>query len=226
MPSRKRKDSGTTIGLKLTAADRKLLLEHCPSLAEDFVKAIRETPPREPVTVPLDDTDDLLECLAADAADAEDPRTAKNLDRLLDKIADFIDKTEDAAALGKPTGIQIPGWLAGLMIEGIETGKSVTLPIKPARKRDKLGLKLTQQQREAILHTTRLPNRIRQRLQDAPEGAWLAEFTRKELDAIQAEVGQAACYAPSPYKKRLLAVIGKITDALDPGGFEGYIARK
>ena len=73
MASRKRKDSGTTIGLKLTAADRKLLLEHCPSLAEDFVKAIRETPPREPVTVPLDDTDDLLESLAADAADSEDP---------------------------------------------------------------------------------------------------------------------------------------------------------
>jgi hypothetical protein len=118
MPSRKRKDSDTTIGLKLTAADRKLFLEHCPSLAEDFVKAIRETPPREPVTVPLDDTDDLLESLAADAADSEDPRTAKNLDRLLDKIADFIDKTEDATARGKPNGIQIPGWLASLMIEG------------------------------------------------------------------------------------------------------------
>ena len=134
-----RKDASEKIGLKLTAADRKLLLQECPSLDEDFAKAIRQTPPSEPVQWPLDDTDELLDALAADSNHAKDRKFGGKLDRLLDKIGDSIDKYEDNVARGKPDGIQMPGWLAALMIEGIKSGKSVSLPINPDERRTRSG---------------------------------------------------------------------------------------
>jgi len=71
-------------------------------------------------------------------------------------------------------------------------------------------LKLTQQQRESMIHCTRIKNKLREKLKAAGEGTQIVPVTRKELDHLNDELGQAAMYAPSADKKRLLAVMGKV----------------
>jgi hypothetical protein len=225
MPKLKSSQSSKIIPLKLTNADRKLLLEECLSLDEDFAKVIRETPLGEPVKLPLDDMESFLDCIIADANHVDDRKIANKLNRLSEKIDRLIEKFEGKSSTAKQSGVKMLNWLNTLLIEGIETGKTVTLPIKSSIKKGSVSLKLTSQQREALLHATRLPHRIKQRLEDVPKGTQSIEFTRKELDIIKEEVGQAVQYAPSPYKKQLLSMIRKITEVLDPHSFEDYVAR-
>jgi hypothetical protein len=78
-------------------------------------------------------------------------------------------------------------------------------------------LKLTQPEREAIVHGTRVRAKIRDRIKAEPEGIAVVEFTVRELDHMLDELGTAAEYVPDPYKKRLVAVVRKISDLLDPG---------
>ena len=87
-------------------------------------------------------------------------------------------------------------------------------------------LKLTQQQRESMVHATRLKNKLKERLQQAGDGTQIVGFTLKELDHLNDELGQAALYAPGPDKKRLVAVLHKVTDLLSEehaGVFEGVV---
>ena len=80
---------------------------------------------------------------------------------------------------------------------------------------DTYPLKLTQQQRESILHHTRLKRVIKQKVEKADEGTQTVLVTRKELDDLNDEIGQATVYATGPDKKRLLAVLRKVTDLFE-----------
>jgi len=80
---------------------------------------------------------------------------------------------------------------------------------------DKYRIILTEKQREALIHCTRLRRGLKARLEQAEPGPQVVELTRKELEEFQDEVGQAALYAVSPYKRPLLSVIKKIADALE-----------
>lgn len=76
-------------------------------------------------------------------------------------------------------------------------------------------IKITPHQREALISCTRLRGRIKDRLKAAPEGPQIIEFTSKELDHMLDELGQASVVAPSPYRKRVVAVHRKVFDILD-----------
>ncbi len=191
MPKRQSIESSELIPLKLTEVQRSLLLEECLSLDEDFAKVIRETPLAEPVKFPLDDMDALLDCIIADANHSEDRKIANKLNRLSEKIDRLMEKFEGKPSTDKLKDIKMPKWLGALMNEGLRTGKTVTLQRKPSSKKGNMNLKLTSQQREALLHATRLPNRIKQRLEDIPKGTQSIELTRKEMDIIREEVGQS-----------------------------------
>ena len=78
-------------------------------------------------------------------------------------------------------------------------------------------LKLTQPEREAIVHGTRIRAKLRDRIKAGLDGTAVVEFTVKELDHMLDELGTAAEYVPDPYKKRLVAVVRKISELLDPG---------
>ena len=80
---------------------------------------------------------------------------------------------------------------------------------------DQYPLVLTQKQRDALIHTTRLRTKLKMRLQDVEPGTQVFTFTRKELNELHDEVGQAAYYAVTPYKRPLLSVIKKTTDAFE-----------
>lgn len=80
---------------------------------------------------------------------------------------------------------------------------------------DNYPLKLTQQQRESLVHHTRLKRPVKQKVEKAGEGTQTVLLTRKELDDLNDEIGQAAVYATGPDKKRLLAVLRKVTDLFE-----------
>lgn len=80
---------------------------------------------------------------------------------------------------------------------------------------DNYPLKLTQQQRESLLHSTRLKRSIKRKVEQAGEGTQTVLVTRKELDDLNDEIGQAALYATGPDKKRLLAALRKVTELFE-----------
>ncbi len=103
----------------------------------------------------------------------------------------------------------------------------ITFRLKRTRKADETyPLRLTQQQRESMIHATRIKGKVKERLQQVGEGTQVVGFTLKELDHLNDELGQAALYAPGPDKKRLVAVLHKVTDLLSEehaGVFEGVV---
>jgi hypothetical protein len=75
----------------------------------------------------------------------------------------------------------------------------VTFRLKRTKKADETyPLRLTQQQRESMVHATRIKNKLKERLQQAGDGTQVVGFTMKELDHLNDELGQAALYAPGP----------------------------
>jgi hypothetical protein len=84
---------------------------------------------------------------------------------------------------------------------------TISFSLKPSKKaNDTYPLKLTQQQRESLVHCTRLSRKLKQKLENVGDGTQIVGVTRKELNELYEESGQAAYYALSPNKKRLLAV--------------------
>lgn len=100
----------------------------------------------------------------------------------------------------------------------------ITFRLKPTKKPGELyPLRLTKQQRESLVHCTRLRRGLKNKIEQAGEGTQIVGVTRKELDHLNDEIGQASVYAPSPHKKRLVAVLHKVTDlfAEDRAGLFG-----
>jgi hypothetical protein len=89
----------------------------------------------------------------------------------------------------------------------------ISLRLKPTKKPGELyPLRLTWHQRESLIHCTRIKNKIKERLKEAGEGTQILGVTLKELDHLNDEIGTAAVYAPSPHKKRLVAVLHKVSE--------------
>lgn len=86
-------------------------------------------------------------------------------------------------------------------------------------------LKLTWHQRESLIHCTRIKNKLKERLQELGEGTQVILVTRKELDHLNDEIGQASVYAPHPYKKRLVAVHHKVGE-LFAADYKGLISEE
>ena len=82
MKTRRHIKPGTKVGLKLTAAERKLILEDLICQDDNYIQVIRDTPARQPVQFTLDDWDGLSGYIAAEANHAEDKNLEKKLDAL------------------------------------------------------------------------------------------------------------------------------------------------
>ena len=105
----------------------------------------------------------------------------------------------------------------------------VTFRLKRTGKADATyPLRLTRQQRESMIHATQIKNKVKKRLKAAGDGTQIVGFTLKELDHLNDELGQAALYAPGPDKKRLVAVLHKVTEQLSEehaGVFRGVMPK-
>ena len=86
MPTKKQIQPGEKVPLKLTAAERKLVLEDLMCLDEDYEQIIRDTPTGKPVMMTLDDLDDFGGYIAAEANHCDDKKKQKKLDTMFEKI--------------------------------------------------------------------------------------------------------------------------------------------
>lgn len=97
MPAKKPIQPGQRAPLKLTATERKLVLEGLKCLDQEYEQIIRHTPAGKPVMMTLDDLDDLGGYIAAEANDCDDAKKQRKLDAVLGKIQSVLDGHTDEA---------------------------------------------------------------------------------------------------------------------------------
>jgi hypothetical protein len=95
MGSRKYTKPGELLGLKLTQAERKLILDDPISIHDELADPIRSTPSGAPVRLSLDDLEDLGGYVAAEANHTSDTRLRKKLDAIFLKINHLLELHTD-----------------------------------------------------------------------------------------------------------------------------------
>src|SRR4051812_24393294 len=85
------------IGLKLTEAERTLILEGLTCLPADYEQAIRSTPAKKSVMFTLDELDDLGGHVAAESNHTNDKKLQKKLDGIFVKIQRLLETYTDEA---------------------------------------------------------------------------------------------------------------------------------
>lgn len=95
MPAKKHIRPEEKLPLKLTAAERKLVLEGLASLDQEIAQIVRDTPAGQPVMLTLDELDDFVGYVAAEANHCKDKSKGKKLDVILEKIQGLLDKFTD-----------------------------------------------------------------------------------------------------------------------------------
>jgi hypothetical protein len=83
-------------------------------------------------------------------------------------------------------------------------------------------LKLTPQQRETLLRCTHLGRTLKKKMAQAGDGTQVVPVTWNELHTLNDETGQAAVSAPSADKKRLMAVMSRVTKFFEEEDIEGF----
>ncbi len=100
------------------------------------------------------------------------------------------------------------------LLAGNDPGPIVFRLKRTRKASDTYPLKLTQQQRESLIAYTQLKGKLKNKLKEAGDGAQVFDVTRKELEGLNEELGQATMYARGQHKRRLLAVMGKVAELL------------
>lgn len=95
MPTKKQIEPGEKVPLKLTAAERKLVLEDVTCLDTGYEKIIRDAPSGKPVMMTLDDLDDFGGYIAAEANHCDDTKKQKKLDKVFEKVQSLLDTYTD-----------------------------------------------------------------------------------------------------------------------------------
>lgn len=135
MDRRKRIKPGTNVGLKLTAAERKLILDDLMVLDDSYAQAIRETPTDRPVQFSLDEWEDFGGYIAAEANHTEDKKLGKKLDAIFNKVQKILDTHTDEeppetlnieearkAKQLSDQAVQIAQWTAQVLVEAEQLG--------------------------------------------------------------------------------------------------------
>jgi hypothetical protein len=147
MPTRKHIQPGTKIGLKLTAIERKLILNDLIALDDNYANAIRNTPADQPVQFTLDDWDDLGGYIAAEANHTEDRKLEKKLDAIFDKIQKILEthtdeeppkKNKKSKAMLSDGTVRIAEWTTQILVAaeklGIKNELVEHLTLSPAQR--------------------------------------------------------------------------------------------
>ena len=210
MSRKKQTGKGGKVGLKLTQAER-TLLDSMRGLTEAIRDVARATPTTQPVLLTPDDLGDLEGQVAAAINSNEYKKIRGKLNRLHVKIAALLDRQQEHEEVGGKS-IVIETILD--LLESVPPA-ILPMPAKSKKDEDRYPLKLTDKQREARIHATRLRRGLKNRIGQVPEGSRIIGFTRRELEETVSEVGTALRFAPSPFKEPLVAVDGKLEDLRD-----------
>jgi len=214
MTRKKQIKPGEKVGLTLTHAERMLLLNVVNGLTEEIRDVMRATPTAQPVMLTLDDLGDLEGHVAAEANHTKGKKLRQRLDAISEKIQVHLDRHDDEPEVtDSPATIgfvdRFVGSLAGPrpLVE--------PLPTKSEEGEDQYGVKLTDKQRESLLHCTELSKGLRDKIRGAAAGAQTLGFTKDDLDELASEVDLAVFDARTPHKQRLAAVFDKLEVLLD-----------
>ena len=209
---------GERVPLKLTPTEIRAILEGLMCLDREYEKLIQEAPAGKPVMMTLDDLEDFGGYIAAEANHTEDKRLGRKLDRVFDKCQRLLETYTD-----EPGDTITAEQAKQKLTKGINDAPPGTEPativsFRPKSKTPKSAkfpIKITQHQRDSLLQYTQLKVAIKKRVESAEEGTHVIEFTKKELDHLQDETGQAMVYARSPHKQRLAAIRKKVDGILE-----------
>ena len=217
MTRKKQMKPGEKVGLTLTQAERMLLLNALHGLTEEIRDVMRATPTAQPVMLTLDNLDDLEGHVAAEANQTKDKKLRQRLDAISEKIQRHLNRHDD-----EPEVTESPATIGFLdrFVESLAGPRPLVepLPTKSEEGEDQYGVKLTDKQRESLLHCTELSKGLSDKIRGAAGGAQTLGFTRDDLDELASEVDLAVPYARTPHKQRLAAVFDKLEvlrDALD-----------
>ena len=95
-------------------------------------------------------------------------------------------------------------------LAGYEMGPIVFRLKRTKKANETYPLKLTQQQRQTLLECTQLSRSLKKKIEQTGQGTQIVPVTWNELDKLNDETGQAAYFARSPHKKRLMAVMSRV----------------
>jgi hypothetical protein len=168
MSRKKHIQPGEKVELKLTEAQRSLLLDRLPLLPDEVETAIRSSQPPSPLRLTLDDLDDLAGHVAAEANHTSDKRLRKGLDAIFSKIQDVLDshtdepppmsrKIEDARReqLVSHQSVQLAEWAAKMLVGAEQLG---------IKARSVARFPLPEAERAVLLMTPTLDEKARKKL--------------------------------------------------------------
>ena len=79
---------------------------------------------------------------------------------------------------------------------------------------ERLTLPLKRLERGSLVHSTRLPRKIKLQIEQAGEGNQSIDFSRKELESMLSEIADAAAFAMPADRKRLVSVENRILELM------------
>lgn len=204
---------GEKVALRLTAPERMLVLECVNFLDDNCLLVIAGTPASKPVMMTLDEIDDLSGYIAAEANHCADKKRQKKLDTVFEKAQGLLDRYTDEVPAPQTLSMAEARNKISSDMNSLMAGSKLELisfQLHPKELTQSASIKLTSLQRETLTEHTDLEPAIKRKLKKAGEGTQTIEFNRIELNEIYDSTGEAATYARSKEKQRLMAVQSKI----------------
>ena len=200
-------EKGEKVGLKLTVAERKLILEDPSFIPDELAEPIRATAPGDPVVLMLDDLGDLHGHVAAEINHTKDKKVRQRFYAISEKILSLLDIYDDEPEVtGSPTTILFP-------VQFVEDDLAPLVepfPTKSEKGEVQYDVRLTEKQRESILHCTELSQGLLDKITQAAGGVQTLGLTRDELDELTSEVDLAIFESRPPHKQRLTTVYNNL----------------
>jgi hypothetical protein len=151
MTRKKLIDKNDKFGLRLTRAERKLILKGIAHLHEEIAQAIHAASAKQPIMMILDDWKELAGHIAAEADNACATMLQKKLDTTFSKIQDLLETHTDEKAASSPKrkdtrkekalakeSVQLAGWAAKILIAaerlGIKSKPIARFPVPRAER--------------------------------------------------------------------------------------------
>ena len=223
MPQRKQIKPNEKLGLRLTTAERKLILNDLIGVDQECIQTIQDTPPGKPVQFTLDELDDLGGCIAAEANHTTDKKLEKALDRVFEKIQSLLEKYTDeepapATKVFSPSNdadseraVKIAEFAAGVL--AMADRKEPRGSPKLSRTQT-VKVKFTKPQRTAILELTSVKASLRTLLDVESKGPRTFTLMINDLASLCFVISEAMLEAEQKDKVKLLSTAEHVLDGL------------
>ena len=214
--SKKQIQSHDRFGLKLTQAERSLLLDGLTLLPSVFEEEVKRTPTKEPVMLTLDDLDELGGYIAAEANHTHDKRKGKKLDAIFQKIQKLLGTHSDEEpprtvnfydARKSKTLTYNAVQVAEFAATAIMAAESMGIKTKPLE-----HFYLSPAQREVLLAVPDISKSIKTRLKNDN-----ASFTIAEVASMTMSLVETSIEGTPRQKVAALLVVNHLTERLQAG---------